>query len=67
MKSTDELKDLRALDRDGLSERLASTEHELMNIRFKQAAGQLEHTAQLRQLRKRVARIRTLLNAQKLS
>lgn len=62
MKSTNELKELKSLDEKALKEKLASTEHELMNIRFKQAAGQLEHTAQLATLRKRIARLRTMLN-----
>ena len=61
MKAKDDLKELRGLDATELKGKLSSTEEELMNLRFRNAAGQLEQTAQLTQLRKRVARVKTVL------
>lgn len=62
MKIKEQLKELRKLDKAGLVEQLRSSEQELMNLRFKHAAAQLTHTAQFELIRKRVARIRTLLS-----
>ena len=61
MKAKDDMKELRALDATELKGKLSSTEEEMMNLRFRNAAGQLEQTAQLAQLRKRVARVKTVL------
>ena len=40
---------------------------ELFNLRFQQATGQLENTARLRQVRKNIARIKTILSEKELS
>ncbi|MFC6316389.1 50S ribosomal protein L29 [Lapidilactobacillus achengensis] len=39
---------------------------ELFNLRFQQATGQLENTARLSQVRKNIARIKTVLRQQEL-
>ena len=52
---------LRALGDTELVERLTETRAELFNLRFQNATGQLENSARLRDLRKEVARIHTLL------
>ena len=52
---------LRALGDNELVERLTETRAELFNLRFQNATGQLENSARLRDLRKEVARIHTLL------
>ncbi|WP_261806492.1 50S ribosomal protein L29 [Lapidilactobacillus luobeiensis] len=39
---------------------------ELFNLRFQQATGQLENTARLNQVRKNIARIKTVLRQQEL-
>ncbi|GEL13242.1 hypothetical protein FC15_GL000168 [Lapidilactobacillus concavus DSM 17758] len=39
---------------------------ELFNLRFQQATGQLENTARLKQVRKNIARIKTVLRQQEL-
>ena len=62
MKKTDELKQLRTLDEAGLRKELRETEEELMKLRFKKAMTQLEKTDQLKTLRAKVARIRTIQN-----
>ncbi|MFD1465964.1 50S ribosomal protein L29 [Lapidilactobacillus mulanensis] len=40
---------------------------ELFNLRFQQATGQLENTARLMQVRKNIARIKTVLRQQELN
>jgi large subunit ribosomal protein L29 len=52
---------LRALGDSELVERLDETRAELFNLRFQNATGRLENSARLRDLRKEVARIHTLL------
>ena len=54
--------DVRELDIDELERRLADTRRELFNLRFQHATGQLENTGQLKQVRKNIARILTVLN-----
>ena len=52
---------LRALGDTELVDRLGEVRAELFNLRFQNATGQLENSARLRDLRKEVARIHTLL------
>jgi large subunit ribosomal protein L29 len=52
---------LRALGDSELVERLGEARAELFNLRFQNATGRLENSARLRDLRKEVARIHTLL------
>jgi large subunit ribosomal protein L29 len=52
---------LRALGDSELVDRLTEARTELFNLRFQNATGQLENSARLRDLRKEVARIHTLL------
>ena len=40
---------------------------ELFNLRFQQATGQLENTARLKQVRKNIARIKTVIREQELN
>ena len=57
-KPTDELRDL---DEDELSTRLAEAKQELFNLRFQHVTGQLDNYARLNQVRRSVARINTIL------
>jgi len=52
---------LRALGDNELVDRLVEARAELFNLRFQNATGRLENSARLRDLRKEVARIHTLL------
>ena len=61
MKSKDELESLRAMEAEALRSRIAETERELMNLSFRQASNQLEHTAQFKTLRRSIARQKTIL------
>ena len=54
--------EVRELDVEELEQRLAATRRELFNLRFQHATGQLENTGQLKEVRKNIARILTVLN-----
>ena len=54
--------EVRELDVDQLERRLADTRRELFNLRFQHATGQLENTGQIKEVRKNIARILTVLN-----
>ncbi|MAT36105.1 MAG: 50S ribosomal protein L29 [Ponticaulis sp.] len=53
--------DVRAKTEDQLKEQLVSLKKEQFNLRFQQATGQLENTARVRQVRRDIARIQTIL------
>ncbi len=55
--------DLRAKSLDELEENLLALRKERFNLRFQQTSGQLESTARVRQVRRGIARIKTILNA----
>jgi large subunit ribosomal protein L29 len=52
--------DIRAKTQDELSDELANLKKEQFNLRFQKATGQLEKTARVRQVRKDIARIKTI-------
>jgi large subunit ribosomal protein L29 len=52
--------DLRVKTDDQLADQLASLKKEQFNMRFQQATGQLANTAQVRTVRRTIAKIRTL-------
>ena len=56
--------DLRAKTKDELSDQLLQLKKEQFNLRFQRATGQLENTARVREVRRDIARIKTLLAAQ---
>jgi large subunit ribosomal protein L29 len=57
--------ELRAKSRDELETQLASLKKEQFNLRFQKASSQLENTARVREVRRDIARIHTLLNESK--
>ena len=56
------LTDMREKTPDQLREQLESLKKEAFNLRFQQATGQLENTAQMRKARRDAARVKTILN-----
>jgi large subunit ribosomal protein L29 len=54
--------DLRAKTRDDMKSELLSLKKESFNLRFQKAGGQLESPARIRQVRREIARIQTVLN-----
>jgi len=55
------LGELKTQTSDQLSDRLLDLKKEQFNLRFQKASGQLENTARVRQVRREIATIRTLL------
>ncbi len=53
--------DLRSRTEDELGEQLETLGKEIFNLRFQRASGQLENTARVRQVRRNIARIKTIL------
>jgi len=53
--------DIRVKSPEELETVLADLKREQFNLRFQSASGQLENTARVRQVRRDVARVRTLL------
>src|SRR5262249_33380334 len=53
-------KDVRALTDDALGDELMKLKKEQFNLRFQKASGQMEHTARGRQVRRDIARIKTV-------
>jgi large subunit ribosomal protein L29 len=54
--------DIRAKTPDELKDSLLQLKKEQFNLRFQKASGQLENTARVRQVRRDIARIKTILN-----
>ena len=52
--------DLRDKTPDQLRDQLAALKKEAFNLRFQRATGQLENTARVRQVRRDIARIKTI-------
>ena len=52
--------DLRSKTQDQLTDDLASLKKEQFNLRFQKATGQLEKTARVKQVRRDIARIKTI-------
>jgi large subunit ribosomal protein L29 len=54
--------DVRTKSDDELKEQLMDLRKEAFNLRFQASSGQLENTARVRQVRRDIARIKTVLN-----
>ena len=50
---------------DQLNDELVKLKKEQFNLRFQKASGQLENTARVRQVRRDIARIKTVLHAKR--
>ncbi|MET3891814.1 MULTISPECIES: 50S ribosomal protein L29 [Hyphomicrobiales] len=60
MKASQRLSDLKAMSVDLLQDELLKLKKEQFNLRFQKATGQLENTARVTEVRKDIARIKTL-------
>jgi large subunit ribosomal protein L29 len=56
--------EFRTRSEDQLREQLLELKKEQFNLRFQKATGQLENTARVREVRRDIARIKTILAAQ---
>jgi large subunit ribosomal protein L29 len=52
--------DVKAMTADQLADQLASLKKEQFNLRFQKATGQLEKTARVQEVRRDIARIKTI-------
>ena len=59
--------ELRDLDDTELETRLAESKAELFNLRFANVTGQLDNSARLGQVRRDIARIKTLLREREIA
>ncbi len=55
-------KEVRQKTDDELSDQLGDLQKEAFNLRFQQASGQLENNARVREVRRDIARIKTVLH-----
>ncbi len=60
MKTKQRFGDLERLSVDQLQDELLSLKKEQFNLRFQRATGQLENTSRVREVRRDIARVRTL-------
>jgi large subunit ribosomal protein L29 len=60
MKATQRLSDLKVMSVDQLQDELLKLKKEQFNLRFQRATGQLENTSRVTEVRKDIARIKTL-------
>ena len=61
MKSTKFLESLKDKSVEELQSDLVSSKRELFNLRFQNATNQLDNTARIREVRKNIARIQTIV------
>ncbi|WP_302176354.1 50S ribosomal protein L29 [Limosilactobacillus ingluviei] len=67
MKTKDFVQELNGLTTEQLLNREKELKEQLFNLRFQLATGQLENTASLKQVRKDIARVKTVLRQQELN
>ncbi len=61
MKVTKYIEELRAQSPEQLQETLVAAKKELFNLRFQHATSQLENTSRIKEVRKNIARIQTII------
>ncbi len=60
MKTTQRFSDIKTMTPDQLQDELLNLKKEQFNLRFQRATGQLENTSRVREVRRDIARVRTL-------
>ncbi|MBQ4342513.1 MAG: 50S ribosomal protein L29 [Erysipelotrichaceae bacterium] len=61
------VKEIRAKSNAELLKEIDSLKEELFNLRFQQATGQLDNPARMREVKKTIARIKTVITERELS
>ena len=64
MKINKFVEDLRAKSASELNEELVAAKKELFNLRFQNATNQLDNTSRIKEVRKNIARIQTVITEQ---
>ena len=62
MKKTTYVDELKTQSAEQLQETLVSAKKELFNLRFQNATNQLDNTSRIKEVRKNIARIQTLIS-----
>ncbi len=60
-------KDVRELNEQELEEKVKELKEELFNLRFQEATGQLENVMRIKEVRRSIARVKTVLRERALS
>ncbi len=63
MKTKKYVEDLKAKTSAELAEELVAAKKELFNLRFQNATNQLDNTARIKEVRRNIARIQTVITA----
>lgn len=63
VKSNKYVEDLRGKSASELNEELVAAKKELFNLRFQNATNQLDNTSRIREVRRNIARIQTVLSS----
>ena len=63
MKTKDFVKELNNKSVDELNNELVAAKKELFNLRFQNATNQLDNTSRIKEVRKNIARIQTVITA----
>ena len=63
MKINKYVEDLKSKSAAELNEELVAAKKELFNLRFQNATNQLENTARIKEVRRNIARIQTMITA----
>ena len=64
MKTNKYVEDLKAKSAAELNEELVAAKKELFNLRFQNATNQLDNTGRIKEVRKNIARIQTVITEQ---
>jgi large subunit ribosomal protein L29 len=67
MKSKNRLSDLRVMTEDQLADEALALKKEQFNLRFQRASGQLQNTARVRQVRRDIARAKTIASEKRVT
>ena len=59
------IEDTRSMTEDELKDSLLSLKKEAFHLRFQQAIGQLENTSRMREVRRDIARVKTVMTDQR--
>jgi large subunit ribosomal protein L29 len=59
--------ELKEMDISALIEELRATKQEALNLRFRNATGQLDNNAEIRKVRRHIARINTHIRAREIA
>ena len=66
MKRNDKMMEFQKLTTEEINKKITEAKEELLKLRMKQATGTLENSARIDELRKDVARLKTILRAREI-